>query len=258
MGDLPTNRPIGCGPWRQFAACRSAGPGLLFPVPVSGVGLRRGEEAKAICADDEFTSPWYTGHDCSHAPEPGPYQQWREARSDWVATQRPEDFERMLAAVTPDNPPLASDIHGRDCRPAVGRWPRACTSGSFATAPLPAAHDLVRQAVTLAAAAIIALATVVVLILGVALASILAVIQGGTWPGHASAARPRRSRPPVPWPRSRRASGVGLNLASSILEPEVHAGGIWVSPVHEVPEDLWPHLIHPQTRLPAHMPAKAN
>lgn len=48
MDELPTNWLIGCGPWRQFAACRSADPELFFPAP--GPGLRQGEEAKVICA----------------------------------------------------------------------------------------------------------------------------------------------------------------------------------------------------------------
>jgi len=50
MDELRTNWLIGCGPWRQFAACRSADPELFFPVSASGPSLRQGEEAKAICA----------------------------------------------------------------------------------------------------------------------------------------------------------------------------------------------------------------
>ena len=143
---------------------------------------------------DRFASPWYTGHECSHAPEPGPYRQWREARSDWVTTQRPEDFERMLAVVTPDNPPLASDIHCRD-RGATVRWsPAARMPGVLATAPLTSAHDRIRQAVALTAAAITALTAAVVLMLGVALAIILAVIQGGSWLVRPSARVNRRTR----------------------------------------------------------------
>jgi hypothetical protein len=138
---------------------------------------------------DKFASPWYAGHEYSHAPEPGPYRQWQEARSDWVTTQRPEDFERMLAAVTPDNPPLASDIRCRDRRAAVRRSPAARTPGIFATAPLPPAPDLIRQAAALAAEAITALTAAVVLILGAALAIILAVIQGGARLARASAGR---------------------------------------------------------------------
>lgn len=95
-----------------------------------------------------YRSHWYTGHECLHAPEPRPYRQWREARSDWVTTQRQEDFERMLAAVTPDNPPLASDIRSWDGRATVGQS---------------------------------ALTAAVVLMLGAAFAIILAIIEGGAW-----------------------------------------------------------------------------
>lgn len=116
-------------------------------------------------AGDKFASPWYTGDECSHAPEPGPYRQWREARSDWVMTQRPEDLERMLAVVTPDNPPLASDIHRRNRRAAVGWSPAA---------PMPGV-------VALTAAVISVLAAAAVLMLGAAFVIIFAVIQGWAW-----------------------------------------------------------------------------
>ena len=104
-----------------------------------------------------YRSPWYTGDECLHAPEPRPYRQWREARSDWVTTQRPEDFERMLAAVTPDSPPLASDIRSRDGRGTVGQSAMVGMSGIFPAAPLPLAHDHIRQAAALTAEAITAL-----------------------------------------------------------------------------------------------------
>jgi hypothetical protein len=126
-----------------------------------------------------YRSPWYTGHECLYAPEPRPYRQWREARSDWVTTQRPEDFERMLAAVTPDNPPLASDIRSRDGRAAVGQSAMADMSGVFPAAPLPPAHDHIRQAAALTAAAITALTAAVVLMLCAAFAIILAILDCG-------------------------------------------------------------------------------
>lgn len=141
--------------------------------PTGGAGSP-GEEAG-------YRSPWYTGHECLHAPEPRPYRQWRESRSDWVTTQRPEDFERMLAAVTPDNPPLASDIRGRDGRATVGQSAMAGMSGIFPAAPLPPAHVHVRQAAALTAKAITALTAAVVLTLGAAFSIILAIIQGGAW-----------------------------------------------------------------------------
>ena len=128
-----------------------------------------------------YRSPWYTGDECLHAPEPRPYRQWREARSDWVTTQRPEDFERMLAAVTPDSPPLASDIRSRDGRATVGQSAMAGMSGIFPAAPLPPAHDHIRQAAALTAEASTALTAAIVLTLGAAFAIILAVIQGGAW-----------------------------------------------------------------------------
>jgi hypothetical protein len=141
--------------------------------PTADVGSP-GEEAG-------YRSPWYTGDECLHAPEPRPYRQWREARSDWVTTQRPEDFERMLAAVTPDNPPPASDIRSRDGRATVGQSAMADMSGIFPAALPPPAHDHFRQAAALTAEAITALTAAVVLTLGAAFALILAIIQGGAW-----------------------------------------------------------------------------
>lgn len=115
-----------------------------------------------------YRSPWYTGHECPHTPDSRAYQQWRQTRSDWVETQRPEDFERMLASVTPDNPPLASEIQRKH-----GNCPRE---------PMPAAQDRIRQAAALTMAAITAMTVAVILVLGVALALIAAVLQGGrTW-----------------------------------------------------------------------------
>lgn len=90
-------------------------------------------------------------------------------------------------------PPLASDIHCRDRRAAVKRSSAARMPGIFATAPLPPAHDPIRQAVALAVEAITALTAAVVLILGAALAVILAVIQGGAWLARASARASRDS-----------------------------------------------------------------
>jgi len=107
----------------------------------------------------------------------------------------------MLAAVTPDNPPLASDIHSRDGRATVGQSAMADMSGIFPAAPLPPAHDHIRQAAALTAEAITALTAAVVLMLGAAFVIILAVIQGGAWlarkitdrPGLELAPRYRRS-----------------------------------------------------------------
>jgi hypothetical protein len=87
----------------------------------------------------------------------------------------------MLAAVTPDNPPLASDIRSRDGRATVGQSAMADMSGVFPAALLPPAHDHIRQAAALTAEAITALTAVVVLMLGAAFAIIVAIIQGGAW-----------------------------------------------------------------------------
>jgi hypothetical protein len=84
--------------------------------------LRSAEREQGTSAEVGYRSPWYTGHERSHAPEPGPYRHWREARSDWVTTQRPEDFQRMLAAVTPGWPEQARGPAGTrlDAKPPPG------------------------------------------------------------------------------------------------------------------------------------------
>lgn len=124
----------------------------------------------------EYQSPWYTGQESVRTPEPGAHQQWREARSDWLQTRRPEDFERMLASVTLDNPPLARDIrYSRQLRAKV---------------PRPATRNRVRDAAALTAAAATAMTVAVMAMLALLLTLIGAAVDACR-PGPASEAAQR-------------------------------------------------------------------
>jgi hypothetical protein len=120
-----------------------------------------------------YRSPWYTGPESSLCAEPYSYQQWRQARSDWAQTQRPADFERMLAAVTLDNPPLASD---------VARKRRAVAA---------------KRAVANATKAIVGLTIVIVAAI---LALAIIMVQAGRqhWPSRLDLPDPARGRGRVP------------------------------------------------------------
>jgi len=67
-------------------------------------------------------SPWYTGQESTQTPEPGAHRQWRQARADWLQTSRAEDFERMLAAVTLDNPVGADYRYPHGAHEAAPLW----------------------------------------------------------------------------------------------------------------------------------------
>lgn len=167
-------------------------------------GRERGTSTEAV----GYRSPWYTGYDCSQAPEPDPYRQWREARTDWVTTQRPEDFERMLVAVTPDTPPLASDIQCNERRTAAG-WPLAARMpATFASAPSPSVLDRIGVAVALTAGAITALTAAVVLIFAAVLAIVLAVIESAPLGGSRDRST-RSAATAIPPDRGRRYSSSG-------------------------------------------------
>jgi hypothetical protein len=71
----------------------------------------------------------------------------------------------MLASVTLDNPPLASEVQRKH-----GRCPRE---------PSPAAQDHIRQAAALTVTAITAMTAAAILVLGAVLALIVTVLQGG-------------------------------------------------------------------------------
>jgi hypothetical protein len=112
-----------------------------------------------------YSSPWYTGQESGLTPEPGAHRQWREARQEWLRTSRHEDFERMLASVTPENPPLASDVQPTEqARARPGQW--------------AAGADVAAVAATAAAS----LAMAVIFTLALILALMAASVKKA-WPG---------------------------------------------------------------------------